>query len=319
MKPSVTHYNFHGVSMCLTAPAAVTAILLPRLSLFQAAPDHHADPDFSMTMAVGMANSTAPPQGNIGTSRNIYELEGGEVLYHPMADTITASHTDLIRMTCHASAGKTEYIMTNTDDSINLATRILFTLPFIEMLRRHGLYNMHAAGLCRGTDAILLAGASGAGKSTLTLAMTRAGWAYMGDDMLFLKKDCVEIFGFPEGIDCLSENGTRSTKLHLAPELAFGTAALLNATPRVLLFPQIAHVPRTVTEPLSPDEAFLQLAPNVLMTDQAACEAHFDVIAGLTARTPAFRLHTGTDLAEATRVIGDLFRQIAPESSAAVA
>jgi len=75
----------------------------------------------------------------------------------------------------------------------------------------------------------------------------------------------------------------------------------------------------TVTEPMSPEAAFLQLAPNVLMTDRAACEAHFNVLAGLTARTPSFRLHTGTDLAEAARVIGDLFEQVVPESSAAVA
>ena len=209
--------------------------------------------------------------------------------------------------------------MRNTDDSINLATRILFTLPLIEMLRRRGFYNIHAAGLCRGADAVLLAGASGAGKSTLTLAMTRAGWGYLGDDMLFLKKDGVEVFGFPEGIDCFSENGARSTKLHLAPETAFGTVVLRNATPRALLFPRIAHVPETVTKPMSPEEAFLQLAPNVLMTDRAACETHFHVLASLVARIPAFSLHTGTDLTQAARVIGRLFEQIAPEPSAAVA
>jgi len=221
--------------MRLTAPPAVTAIILPRLSRFQVDRQEHPDLDFSMTIA----ESVAPSPGSVGTGRNIYELEGGEVLYHPMADIITASHTDLIRMNCDASAGRTEYIMRNTDDSINLATRILFTLPLIEILRRRGFYNIHAAGLCRGADAILLAGASGAGKSTLTLAMTRAGWDYLGDDMLFLKKDGVEVFGFPEGIDCFSENGPRSTKLHLVPEVVFGSAAVLIATPRVLLFPRI--------------------------------------------------------------------------------
>jgi GTPase SAR1 family protein len=54
-----------------------------------------------------------------------------------------------------------------------------------------------------GEHAILLAGASGSGKSTLTLALVRAGFDLLGDDMTFLSSTDghLRIHSFPDEID----------------------------------------------------------------------------------------------------------------------
>ena len=77
----------------------------------------------------------------------------------------------------------------------------MFTLPFIETMKRRGLYNLHAAGLCKGERALLLPGSSGSGKSTLTLALLRAGWGFISDDMVFLKQGDSRVLAFPDEID----------------------------------------------------------------------------------------------------------------------
>lgn len=43
--------------------------------------------------------------------------------------------------------------------------------------------SLHAAGVARGDELVLLAGESGAGKTTLTLALLDAGWSYLTDDV----------------------------------------------------------------------------------------------------------------------------------------
>jgi hypothetical protein len=305
---SVARYNLHGITMRVTGPRDVTALFSQRLLAFQRDDDAAPDLDFILTPGdVGRRGD------QFGPGRDVYEIPGGEVLYHSATSVITARYRDCVRMTCDVASGKTEYAL-SADQSANesagrAASHILFTLPLIELLRRRGLYNVHAAGLCRGNDAVLLAGPSGAGKSTLTLAMTRAGWGYMGDDMLFMKKDHVEVFGFPEGIDYFPDTSPVvlpvPLKTHMRPEAAFGIPAVLQAKPKALIFPRVAHTSDSLLLPVKRTEAFLELAPNVLMTDRAGCEAHFKVLEDLTRRTPAFRLHTGTNLNQAVRVIGD--------------
>jgi len=219
-------------------------------------------------------------------------------------------------MTCNVASGKTEYALSAEEDASRAASHILFTLSLIELVRRRGLYNVHAAALCRGNDALLLAGPSGAGKSTLTLAMTQAGWGYMGDDMLFVKEDRAEVFGFPEGIDYFPDMRVASLKTHVRPEAAFGVAAVLKAQPRALIFPRVAHTDESVLLPMNRTEAFLELAPNVLMTDRAGCEAHFRALEDLTRRTPAFRMRTGTDLGQAERMISDHMARLSHHAAA---
>jgi hypothetical protein len=293
-----TRYELHGVRIRVTGPGEATKRFWQRLSSFKRDYEGCPDIDFTLTTDESSPESTSPRRG-----RSIYELEGGEVLYHSDTGALTASYGDCVYMMCDLSSGHAEYRLSENEQAYRTASHILFTLPLIELLRRRGLYNIHAAGLCRGGDAVLLAGASGAGKSTLTLVMSQAGWDYMGDDMLFLKPGCADVFGFPEGIDYFPDFGSNSRKVHVRPEAAFGNAEVLQAKPRALIFPRVAHTQESLLLPMNRAAAFLELAPNVLMSDRAACETHFKVLEDLTRRVPAFRLHTGKDLAQAERTI----------------
>ena len=58
-------------------------------------------------------------------------------------------------------------------DALWAATRPLLTLTLAELLKRQGLYFLHAAGVTRAGGAVLLPGTSGSGKSTLAVALAR--------------------------------------------------------------------------------------------------------------------------------------------------
>jgi hypothetical protein len=57
---------------------------------------------------------------------------------------------------------------------------------------------------------------------------------------------------------------------------------------------------------LSPGEALLELAPNVLLTEARSSQAHLDVLAELVERSDCYRLATGTDLQGAVELLGAL-------------
>src|SRR5688572_8941696 len=60
----------------------------------------------------------------------------------------------------------------------------------IVRLRQRGRYLVHAAGVVDPLGrAWLLAGDSGCGKSTLGYALSRAGWASLGDDGVVIERD----------------------------------------------------------------------------------------------------------------------------------
>jgi hypothetical protein len=310
-----TAYEIHGVSVRVAAPDEVAAAIFQRLRRFASASASDPELDFNFVRCAQLPCATGLITHELngceyGPGRAIYELEGGEVLYHPDTDTLTARYRESVRMTCSPVSGRTLYLLTQDEAAGRTASHILFTLPLIELLRRRGLYNIHAAGLCRGEHAVLLPGPSGTGKSTLTLALVRAGWDYMGDDMLFLKTGSDVVLGFPEGIDHFPELGGGSRKTHVRPESDFGSAEILKASPRALIFPSVAHTAESTSMPISDTAAFLKLAPDVLMTERVACKRHLERLSGLTREIPAFRLLTGTNLNGAERMISGLFDRL---------
>lgn len=57
---------------------------------------------------------------------------------------------------------------------------------------------LHAAAVARGSSLVLLAGESGAGKTTLTLALLRAGWTYLSDDLAPISIETGLVHPFPK-------------------------------------------------------------------------------------------------------------------------
>ncbi len=242
-----------------------------------------------------------------GTSRPVYDAPEGEVLYVEDADALYIDVCGRVRVLCRPLDGHTDVSYVRAQrDNLWLLSRPMFTLPFIETLKRRGLYNLHAAGLCRGKRALLLPGGSGSGKSTLTLALLRAGWGLMSDDMVFLKRDeGLRVLAFPDEIDFTDKT---AHLLELSPQRklsggekyqltagAVGAGVILEGEPAALVFPRIAHAEKSTLHPMTRDEALLELLPNVLLTEAKASQAHVDALGALVAACPAYRLETGRD------------------------
>ena len=306
MTPSSTHhYSFHGVTISVCAnDEGLLGALRARLEPFATPPTKPA-----LTFTFSCVTEHHRVQKPSGPSRPVYDAPEGDVLYFEGAEG-GALYIDVcgrVRVLCKSLGGHTEVsYLPSQRDNLWLLSRPMFTLPFIETLKRRGLYNLHAAGLCKGKRALLLPGSSGSGKSTLTLALLRAGWGLMSDDMVFLKRDeTLRALAFPDEIDFTERT---AHLLELSPQhklsggekyqLSAGTlgaGVVLESEPAALVFPRIAHTEKSTLHPVTRDEALLELLPNVLLTEAKASQAHVDALGALVAACPAYRLETGRD------------------------
>lgn len=78
-------------------------------------------------------------------------------------------------------------------------THTFFTFALFEILRHHGVYFIHSAGLISPEGTCYLFPAEGGqGKSTLSLYLIRQGYQYLSDDVIFLEGDSkdLRVLGF---------------------------------------------------------------------------------------------------------------------------
>jgi hypothetical protein len=246
------------------------------------------------------------------------------VVYDDAADRLFIGYGPRLRVLCEPGQGRACASAAGMEEEdLWSLSHPLFTLPLVELLKRRGLYGLHAGGVCRGGRALLLPGTSGSGKSTLTLALARAGFGLLGDDTLFLARrpEGLRVLAFPDEFDLTDQTvsffpelkplagearlaGWRKRQVRV--ERAYGAPVVWECAPAVLVFPRVAGVRQSELTPLSPGEALLELAPNVLLTEPRSSQAHLDSLAELVTASRCFRLATGTDLEEAVRIVEDL-------------
>jgi hypothetical protein len=194
-----------------------------------------------------------------------------------------------------------------------LGSRPFLTLPLVELMKRRGLFCVHAAGLVAGKRAVVIAGPSGSGKTTLTIALVRAGFGFLSDDMIFVRRQesGVELLSFPDELDV-----TRATA-RLFPELrglgdrpvepgwskhrvrveeVFDVELVHEALPGLLIVPGREPGRASELSALDPDQALVELAPNVLLTEPAAARRHIDALAELVRASACYRLRVGDEL-----------------------
>lgn len=307
---TVRRYDFHGVLLSVAADhGAVIDAVDDRLRHFRSARNGVPGLQFRYRIAPGAAaQSIAPPSG---PSRRVYELPVGDVRYFRSDDLLYVDYQS-VRVLCAPREGTVDIssVAPGTTD-VWLLSRPLLTLPFVELLKRQGLYSVHAAGVTVGDRAVLLPGASGAGKSTLAVALARAGLPFLSDDMVFLSSPAADIrvHAFPDEADISNETagwfeeleglvGARPNgwpKHRVRMEDVFATSVTSACAPGVLVFPRISPDARSALMPMSPDDALRELAPNVLLTDPVSSQAHLDALAQLVRDCRIYRLATGRD------------------------
>ena len=312
---SVRAYNLHGVHVhVVAADQALAEAIHGRLRHF-AAP-LGPSPSLSIETHIARANEAHVIQRPPGPARPVYDTPLGEVAYFTAADALWIEIEDRVRVVLQDGRVRASIRETALGETW-LLSRPLLTLPLIEALKRRGLYSLHAAAVACDGRALLLPAPSGSGKSTLSVALARSGLSFMADDLVFVSRSpaglCVH--GFPDELDLTAEAAAWFPELGVPPgsppdgwpkhrvatdRLAGGVTLL--ARPGALVFPAISPSSSTVMRPMTEDRALVDLAPNVLLTDPAASQAHLDALAELVRAVPSFELAVARDLDHASAV-----------------
>lgn len=303
----MTAYAFHGLTLEVSVPIEAVH------ARFASLPPSGEAPDLRFELG---ANGFHRPAG----ARTVYDPPAGEVLYHDGDDLLYLEHGPRLRVLADPGAGRVGFVVGEVEgEELWILSHPLLSVPMMEVLKRRGLFGVHAAGAALSGRALVLAGTSGSGKSTLSLALARAGFDFLGDDTLFLARrpEGLRVLAFPDEIDLTDESAgffpevaTRTTpgwrKRQLRAEEAFGARIAWECGPAVLVFPRVSGRSRSELRPVDAGEALLELAPNVLLTQPGASQAHLDALAELARASRCYRLETGTDLAEAAALLRGL-------------
>ena len=79
------------------------------------------------------------------------------------------------------------------------------------------------------------------------------------------------------------------------PTQVYGAKVALEAQTAAVVIPRIAGAETSVVTRMDPDEALLEIVPNVLLTEASSCRAHLGALSKLVTSTPCYRLDTGRD------------------------
>ncbi|HEY0510690.1 MAG TPA: hypothetical protein VGH73_02220 [Thermoanaerobaculia bacterium] len=260
-------------------------------------------------------------------ARPVYDPPVGEVLYDDAADHLYIAYGPRLRVLCEPGLGRARASAAGMEEAdLWSLSHPLFTLPLVELMKRRGLYGLHAGGVCRDGRALLLPGTSGSGKSTLTLALARAGFAFLGDDTLFLARrpghaSGLRVLAFPDELDLTDQTVAFFPELaallgHSRPEgwrkrqvrveHAYGAPVVWECDPAALVFPRVTGLPASELIPLSRGEALLELAPNILLTEARSSQGHLDALAALVEGSECYRLEAGTDLDASVELLREI-------------
>ena len=134
-------------------------------------------------------------------ARPVYEPYEGRVVYSDTDDILVVEHRPGVVARFSGRREGYIWICTTSDErDVWMASHPLLTLTLLEALKRRGLYGMHAACVASDGRGVLIAGTSGSGKTTLSIALTQAGFDFLGDDLAFLV-DNDGVVGFADEID----------------------------------------------------------------------------------------------------------------------
>lgn len=315
------HYVFQGLPLTVSSEApAMTAALDARLRA--CATDAAAPAEVRLEYV----HAVPDPPADEDDLRPVYDTRHGDVVYRPADDTVHARFGE-VGMRVDPGAGHA--IIGNDGfggDSVYIAAHPLTMIALIEILKRRARYSLHTACLARDGRGVLVQGPSGSGKSTLALALAAGGLDFLSDDMVFLTRDDADApvmaSGFSDAIGVTDGTIARFSELESltasAPEVGyrkrlfrieerFGVNVVPSCRPVALVFPELdGEAPESRLEPMDPQEAFMRLVPDVLITHPETTKAHLSTLAALTEQVECHRLVSSPDVAQGARLVADL-------------
>jgi hypothetical protein len=199
-----------------------------------------------------------------------------------------------------------------------------FHFALTELLKRNGLYTVHATALEYQGRGVLIPGYSGQGKTTSFLSLLRSGFRYLSDDYPLLRDrgTQMELLAFPMKIDVTDRTIEFFPELrHAAPgilqqgvykknfqaEDLYADSIGSSCTPAMILFPHVVDMPHSCLEPLPKSRALEALMPQgLLVYDQAIAQREFQMLSQLVQQVDCYRLHFGRDVLNLPKLITPL-------------
>jgi hypothetical protein len=317
-------YRVHGHEVAVrTSSKALSEAIHSRLRLFAEGSAHS-----EILLEFVDADPASPAQLRPdGPSRPLWEIPGYEFSYFPKSDQLYVRRSDVVESVCDPTKGIARSMVQEADGrQIWLVSHAIFTVPLIEMLKRKGLFAVHAAAVAIDGHGALFAGVSGSGKSTLALCLLRAGMGFLGDDTVFISRGQggLRVHAFPDEIDITDDTARMFPELggfvarqrepgwpkhRLWPEQFYDAKITWECAPRLLFFPRLAHSSESRVEEVGGNDALIELLPNVPLTDARSSQAHLDALGDLVRLSRCYRLHLGRDLDAVPSLIRGLLSQ----------
>lgn len=193
--------------------------------------------------------------------------------------------------------------------------RDFFMRSLLLLLRRVGLYGLHANGLSHDGQGLLLVGPSGSGKTTLTLSLLQAGWRALGDDVIALRQreKGITALALQRGFACTPQTmtffphltmtnaqqlETVRQKRWLAPVAAEAEPLNSACQPTLLLFPTIIDAAHSHLTPVDSTQTMLGLMAQsaaLLLAPRAAAQ-QMNMLRQLGRQARSYRLALGRDV-----------------------
>lgn len=315
-------YYFHQTKLQVLSSPAMAAYLDSRFRMFRTGGPSTA------TVLLDFESAPDPSRHVVGRpqgdARPFYEMPRGEACYFEETDQVYLSFGDGVRALGKPALGRVLFSSVESEPrNLFVASHLVLTILLVEILRRRGWYGLHAAGFSEGGNAVLIPGTSGIGKSTLSIALLRAKFDYLSDDMVFLKQrpEGLVARGLVEDVDITDQsigffpelnfllqspkvNGF--SKRPVCAQEIYGTKIVAESRPKAIVLPRVSGKATSVITPIAGDEALLDIVPNVLLTEPRTCQAHLGVFAELVKQAACYRLETGRDFSR----IPSLFREL---------
>ncbi len=203
---------------------------------------------------------------------------------------------------------------------------LLFSLLWL--LRKHGLYALHANSIVKDECGILFLGSSGSGKSTIALSLIRQGWSYLSDDITLLRDnfDIIEAIAFKKGFSfyphlannfaelnkLLETSSSNGQKRFLDISSLYPDMALSSCSPKVLVFPKIVSQRKSQLIPIDRAKTLVLLIENSggIMVDDVMVTKQVEILKRLVYQTDNYQLLAGQDLYEEPEKISEVISGI---------
>ena len=202
-----------------------------------------------------------------------------------------------------------------------------FHFVLSELLKRRGLFTLHATSLEKYGQGILIPGYSGRGKTTAFLSLLRSGYRCLSDDhpLLREKDHSLEILPLPVKVDVTEPTIAMFPELRDAPngmlhqgikkrffyvEDIYPGGTGEACEPSIMIFPQIVDCEKSWLEPLPKRQALQDLLPHgLLVYEEQVAREEFQMLSKLVQQVDCYRLHSGRDVLELPKLIEPLLEE----------